>query len=120
MNLQLVKLGSQSKVSVSAPISRGKPNLAFKAPTYNNRDSRFLSTRQGGSYTPAFAGLILILLALTVKVSRGKTTIDVWLHSPVINIISLQILQVRKVINGDKSNLQKSILPPRYESIPTI
>ncbi len=86
LNRQLDKLGSQRKVSVSVPKFREKPNLTFKAPTYNLRDSRFLSTRQGGSHNPAAAGLFLIFLALAGKINRMKDN----------NRLDKQTLQPRK------------------------
>ncbi len=122
MNLQLKQLGSQRKTSVSGPkIREQKPYLAFKTPTYSFRDSRFLSTRQGGLYYPAAAGLFLVLLALTVKIHRVKIIINMMgkLYSPVnpvrkpdrsflsdsgLNILSyhifLKILLLMEDLNG--------------------
>ena len=123
LNRQLEQLGSQRKVSVSAPkLREKKPNLAFKAPTYDFRDSRYLSTRQGGVYYPEVSGLFLIFLALTAKVLRGRTTIDTLSRfcDPVKNILSfcifLQILPLIEDFNGvysiDLKTLCKFILPP--------
>lgn len=68
---QLEDYGSLRKVSVSAPkVRESKPDLAFKAPTCENRETSFSSTRQGGSVYSAGAGLYLIFFALTVKVFR--------------------------------------------------
>lgn len=101
MNRQLDnKLGSQRKVSVSAPkLREKKPNLIFKAPTYKLWDSSILSTRQGGPHYSTALGLFLIFLALTVnpvrkglsngvKVFREWTKIDMLcsIYGPVINI----------------------------------
>jgi len=75
-------------MSVSCP-AREKPNLIFEAPTWTLRDSRYLSTRQGGLEYFMVVGLMTILLALAVsvgkyvsfsnvsKVIRGKTMIDI-------------------------------------------
>ncbi len=138
LNRQLDKLGSQRKVSVSVPKLREKPNLAFKAPTYNLKDSRFLSTRQGGSHNPAAAGLFLIFLALAGKINRIRIRIIIdltgRLYSPVNpvrklgmsflsngvnNILSycifLKTLPFMGDLNGvypiDTKNLHKFILP---------
>lgn len=71
MNRQVIKLGSQRKVSVSAPQRREeRPNLTFKAPTFNFRVSRNLSTRQGGFQYLLAKGLFLIFLALTAGAIR--------------------------------------------------
>ena len=89
MNRQIKQLGSQRKTSVSDPELRvEKPNLAFKAPTYSFRDSRFLSTRQGGAYYPAVAGLFFVLLVLTVRIQRVKIIINKMgnLFSPIIPV----------------------------------
>lgn len=137
MNLQLEQLGSQSKTSVSVPDFREKPNLAFKTPTYRNRDSRLLSTRQGGFHNSAIAELILFFLVSTVKIYRVRTKIDMTgkLYSPVypvrklfnsfysnrvINILStlilIKILLFLKDLSGvypiATRNLNKFVLPP--------
>jgi len=65
----LDNLGGQNKISVSCPV-REKPNLIFEAPTWTSRDSRYLSTRQGGLEYLTVVGLITILLALAVSVGR--------------------------------------------------
>lgn len=93
MNLQLEQLGSLRKASVSVPKHcpepcsglGEKPDLVFKAPTYIYRDSKFLSTRQGGYHNSAVAELILFFLVLTVKIYRVRTIIDITgrLYSPV-------------------------------------
>ena len=88
MILQVDNLGNQSKASVCAPENLGveKPNLVFKVPTYNFRDSSLLATRQGGSRYWILR-LFLFFSALTaipirkffsngVKILRVRTTID--------------------------------------------
>ena len=125
LNPQLDNLGSQRKVSVSSPKGR-KPNLSFKAPTYSFRDSRHLSTRQGGAQNLAVAGLFLIFLALTVKVLWERTIINNLLcrrYSPANNIhilsynLFLKTSLLRKEFKGvyfiDVGILHKLILPPR-------
>lgn len=73
MNRQLDNLGSQRKVSVSVPKLREKePDLTLKAPTYIFRDSRYLSTRQGGVHYSAVAGLFLFFFGLDSEDFSGK------------------------------------------------
>ncbi len=75
---QLDKLGNQRKASVCVPKLRGnKPNLVFKVPTCENRESSFSPVRQGGSYNLAAAGSYLIFLALTVKIFQARIIIDI-------------------------------------------
>lgn len=102
---------------VCAPENREtKPNLTFKAPTYANRVSSFLSPRQGGSYPPVLTGLFLMIFALTVKVFQEKKIITpVWFYNPV-NYILFKTLQLGKNFNGvysvRRKNLQKILSPP--------
>ena len=121
MNHQVNKLGSQRKVSVSAP-KGSKPNLIFKAPTYIFRVSKILSPRQGGSHYPVVHGLFLIFLALTVMVLRVRTKIDMTfkLCKPLNNTLSyctfLQIPMLMEDLKGvysiDLKTFHKSSLPP--------
>ncbi len=118
---------------MSAPKLREiKPNLAFKAPTYENRDSSFFSTRQGGVYYLAAAGPYLIFFALTVnKVLRAWITINIITRfsQPRKNILThcifkqiLLLLQDLNEVNfsasrirrgeTDSKILHKLILPP--------
>lgn len=131
----LFKLGSLSRVSVSAPMFRErKPNLTFKAPPCKNGDSRFPSTRQGGFYIPALTtGIFLIFLALTVrpvrkvfylgnsvfsngvKIFRGRIDIDIpiKLNKPINNIFFLQFKKVSHGVCPIKyREYQKVILLP--------
>lgn len=123
MNLQLDLAGSQSKAIVSNPTCREMPNFVFKAPTCKNRDSRCPSTRQGGSYNPVVAGLILLFLALTVTLCRVRMIIiDLTdrLFGPVnyIAVYSIfrQILPSMEDLNGvypiESVNLYNYIQPP--------
>lgn len=132
MNRQFDYLGSQRKASVSVLKLQEKPNPAFKAPTYNIRDSRFLSSRQGGSYYPAdIAGLFLYFLVLTVhsvrkflsngmKILRKRIIINMisLLYNPVNNNLShctfLKVPPIRWDLNGvyhkNSKNLLKLVL----------
>ncbi len=108
LNRQLKNLGSQRKVSVSAPY-RSKPNLVFKAPTYTFRDSRNLSTRQGGMQYLAAMGLAFIFLALTVKVLRVRTRIDIlcriYRSFKNIHILNFELLLKTPLSEGDKNGV---------------
>jgi len=81
--------------SVSGPKHReSKPDLACEAPTCENRDTSFPSTRQGGYNYLAAAGLCLMFLALTVKVLREWIIIKITtkIHNLVKNSLSFIIL----------------------------
>jgi len=81
--------------SVSDPkLRESKPDLAFKAPTCENGETSFSSTRQGGYIYLAAAGLFLMFFALTVKVLREWIIIKITtkFHNLVISILSFIIL----------------------------
>ncbi len=60
---------------MSSPFRR-YPNPVFEMPTYVNRVSSLPSTRQGGAYNPAVAGLLLFLLAVTVMTYQVRIMIN--------------------------------------------
>jgi hypothetical protein len=81
--------------SVSGPkLRESKPDLAFEAPTCENRDTSFSSTRQGGYNYLAAAGLCLMFFALTVKVLREWIIIKITtkFHNFVKSALSFIIL----------------------------
>ncbi len=134
MNLQMEKSGSWRKAGVCAPIRRAeKPDPAFKAPTYVYRDSSILTTRQGGSQYPAFAGLLTFMVMIVnlvrkffsnrVKVLLVRTKIEkLWrFRSPVKDVLNCCFFSINPlsigVVDGvcliETKNLCKFFLPPR-------
>jgi len=85
-------VGSQRKVSVCAPMYRVEmPNLTFKAPTYEKRDSSFFPARQGGNNKKYIRAVepYLLSIDLTVEFLGGRIIIKsmMWLKSVVKNIV---------------------------------
>jgi len=111
-------------VSVCAPRNRvDMPNLAFKAPTYENRDASFFPARQGGNNKDIRAAVpYLLFIVLTVKFLGGWIIINsmVWFKTLVKNI-TLTLLPLRRgfsdplerVSYRDLSMSYSMILPPR-------
>lgn len=108
-------LGSQNKISVSCLVKE-MPNLIFEAPTWTIRDSRYLSTRQGGLEYFTVVRLTTILLALAVSVGRyaflsnvmklirEKTMIDILCR------FYLPVNQLRNVFSGLVNRYFKPLL----------
>ncbi len=122
MNPQFDFLGSQRKPSVSILKSWEKPNLDFKAPTYKLRDSRLLSTRQGGLFFAVAEELLLFFMVLTVELNRARIKIDTTnrFYSPIHDMFTFCIffktLPITADLNGaypiDLKYLYKFIFPP--------
>lgn len=91
-------------MSVSVPRLWGeKPNLVFKAPTYENREASFFPARQGGNKNIVAAGPYLLFIVLTVKVLGEWITIKnltTQLNNPVENISTALIFRLPNIFNG--------------------